>query len=66
MDPWGWQPDYHTYAAIYSQHALALFEDRMRGPAHRHPLRRTDSGMITPGGFLDGPRQENQHLVTAR
>ena len=29
--PWtmGWQPDYHTEAAIYAKHALAAWKDRM-------------------------------------
>jgi branched-chain amino acid transport system substrate-binding protein len=66
--PWtmGWQPDYHTEAAIYAKHALALYKDKLKDLRIGILYQNDDSGKDYSGGFLDGLGKENQHLVTAK
>ena len=54
--PWtmGWQPDYHTEAAIYAKHVLAMFKDRMKDLRIGILYQNDDSGKDYSGGFLDG------------
>jgi len=66
--PWtmGWQPDYHTEAAIYAKHALAMYKDKLKDLRIGILYQNDDSGKDYSGGFLDGLGKENQHLVTAK
>ena len=66
--PWtmGWQPDYHTEAAIYAKHVLAMFKDRMKDLRIGILYQNDDSGKDYSGGFLDGLGKENEKLVTAK
>ena len=66
--PWtmGWQPDYHTEAAIYAKHALATHKDNLKDLRIGILYQNDDSGKDYSGGFLDGLGKENQHLVTAK
>ncbi len=66
--PWtmGWQPDYHTEAAIYAKHALAAYKDNLKDLRIGILYQNDDSGKDYSGGFLDGLGKENQHLVTAK
>jgi branched-chain amino acid transport system substrate-binding protein len=66
--PWtmGWQPDYHTEAAIYAQHALAAHKDNLKDLRIGILYQNDDSGKDYSQGFLDGLGKDNQHLVTAK
>jgi branched-chain amino acid transport system substrate-binding protein len=66
--PWtmGWQPDYHTEAAIYAKHVLATWKDRMSELKIGILYQNDDSGKDYTGGFLAGLGKENEKLVTAR
>ncbi|MCW5735954.1 MAG: ABC transporter substrate-binding protein [Enhydrobacter sp.] len=66
--PWtmGWQPDYHTEAAIYAKHVLAAYKDRMSELKIGMLYQNDDSGKDYTGGFLDGLGKENQKYVTAK
>ncbi|WP_428670272.1 ABC transporter substrate-binding protein [Reyranella sp.] len=66
--PWtmGWQPDYHTEAAIYAKHVLAAWKDRLSELKIGMLYQNDDSGKDYIGGFLDGLGKENQKCVTAK
>jgi len=66
--PWtmGWQPDYHTEAAIYAKHVLATWKDRMPELKIGILYQNDDSGKDYTGGFLAGLGKENENLVTAK
>ena len=66
--PWtmGWQPDYHTEAAIYAKHVLATWKDRMSELKIGILYQNDDSGKDYTGGFLDGLGKENLKYVTAK
>jgi len=66
--PWtmGWQPDYHTEAAIYAQHVLATHKDNLKDLRIGIIYQNDDSGKDYSQGFLDGLGKDNQHLVTAK
>jgi branched-chain amino acid transport system substrate-binding protein len=66
--PWtmGWQPDYHTEAAIYAKHVLATHKDKLKDLRIGILYQNDDSGKDYSGGFLDGLGKEYQNLVTAK
>jgi branched-chain amino acid transport system substrate-binding protein len=66
--PWtmGWQPDYHTEAAIYAKHVLATFKDKMADLKIGILYQNDDSGKDYTAGFLDGLGKQNEKHVTAK
>ena len=61
--PWtmGWQPDYHTEAAIYAKHILASNKNAKIGILWQND----DSGKDFIGGFMAGLGKENEKKVVA-
>lgn len=59
--PWtmGWQPDYHTEAAIYAKHILATVKD----PKVAILWQNDDSGKDYVGGFMAGLGKANEKIV---
>lgn len=66
--PWtmGWQPDYHTEAAIYAKHVLATHRDKMNDLRIGILYQNDDSGKDYTAGFLAGLGKENEKYVTAK
>ncbi len=66
--PWtmGWQPDYHTEAAIYAKHVLATHKDNLKDLRIGILYQNDDSGKDYSGGFLSGLGKEYEHLVSAK
>ncbi len=66
--PWtmGWQPDYHTEAAIYAKHVLAKHKDNLKDLRIGIIYQNDDSGKDYSGGFLAGLGKENEKYVTAK
>jgi len=66
--PWtmGWQPDYHTEAAIYAKHVLSKHKDNLKDLRIGMLYQNDDSGKDYTGGFLAGLGKENEKYVTAK